>query len=125
MVPARLAPDDLTDKTTYGRLLNRLGNSRLGDTRWGFGRIRHPTGERPETGRAAHERAVVECAWARLRRIAVDGLRADLPPVDHHDFQRGLPHPNHGWGYDGDRGGAMRYWGKPDWPSGGPATRSA
>ena len=92
--PARLSPHDLTDETTYGRLLDRLGNSGLRDARRGFGMIRHPAADHPDTVWAAtHERAVVEAAWARLRRIAANGLEAGLPPVDRHDFRRMLPHP--------------------------------
>ena len=92
--PAQLAPDHLTDETTDGRLVDRLGNSKLCTARWGFGRIRHPAAEHPETVRAADERAVVECAGAQRRRIAGDGLQASLLPVDRHDFHRTLRHPN-------------------------------
>ena len=92
--PAQLAPDHPTDETTYGRLVNRLGNSKLCTARWGFRRIRHPAAEHPETVRAANEGAVVECAGAQRRRIAVDGLQTSLLPVNRHDFHWTLRHPN-------------------------------
>ena len=33
-------------------------------------------------------------AWARLKRIAGKDVPAGLPPVDHYDFYRILPHPD-------------------------------
>ena len=84
-----------TSEEWHGPVLNRLGRSGLRDARRGFRLLGHPAGN--AKGRiwcATYERAVVETAWASLRRYGVDVTR--IPPIDLHQLRRWLPYA-HQW----------------------------
>ena len=93
--PRQVAPEHVTDEKRFGRLLDRLGSSGLRDARAGLALLGHPAESAPaRIWAATHERAVVEMAWARLRRMAGKDVPVGLPPIDHHDFYGVLPHPD-------------------------------
>ena len=93
--PTRISPHHITDERRFGRLLDRLGQGGLRDARPGLALLDHPARDWPEKVWAAtHERAVIEIAWARLERMAGKDVPVGLPPIDHHDFYRILPHPD-------------------------------
>ncbi len=93
--PTRVSPYHITDERCFGRLLDRLGRGGLRDARPGLALLGHPAQNWPEKVWAAtHERAVIEMAWARLERMAGRDIPIGLPPIDHYDFCRILPHPD-------------------------------
>ena len=93
--PRRVAPEHVTDEKHFGPLLDRLGSKGLRDARAGLALLGHSAGSAPaRIWAATHERAVMETAWARLQRMTGKDMPVGLPPIDHHDFYRVLPHPD-------------------------------
>ena len=86
---------DLTTDDVYGRLLDRLGRSGLGDARKGLARLNHPAADQADRiWAASHERAVIEMAWAQLQGYVSLDLDIAEPPVDRDELNRLLPFPD-------------------------------
>ena len=85
----------LTNDAVYGRLLDRLGRSGLRDGRPGLRLLNHPASHQAgKVWAAAHDRAVVEMAWARLQSHVSRNIKPTEPPLYREDLDRLLPFPD-------------------------------